>query len=565
MRFARYLPLALAFLITGCEQGSDPAEPVKSAESPASATATAGTGMDAIDAESYRPRVKTLASDEFEGRAPFTEGEKKTIEFLREEFAGAGLQPGNGDSWYQEVPLVEITATETSAVFESDVERPLELGEDSVIWTKRVTDEVELSDSEVVFVGYGIVAPEYDWNDYEGLDVAGKTVVMLVNDPGYATQDAKLFNGNAMTYYGRWTYKYEEAARQGAAGAIVIHETGPAGYPFEVVTGGWTGPQFDLVAPDKNFSRPVIEGWINSKLAEEIFASAAITLNDARREALHADFQPRALPLTLSARITNTYRTSTSNNVVGLLPGTDAADEYVIYMAHWDHMGRDPSLEGDQIFNGAVDNATGTAALIEIAEAFATMDPPPRRSIVFAAVTAEESGLLGSRHYGTNPIYPLQQTVAGINMDGLNVHGRTRDVAVVGMGHSELEHYLERAARRQDRTIVAEPTPEKGFFYRSDHFNLAKQGVPVLYAESGFDYRDGGAARGAELAKDWIANRYHKVGDEYREDWDFSGAIEDIQLYYMIGRELAAGDDWPEWFASSEFRAIREASLGATR
>ncbi|NNF60865.1 MAG: M28 family peptidase [Gammaproteobacteria bacterium] len=550
---------ALAILIAGCS-GSPQTPPA--ATGPQQAPTS---GMDAIDAGSYRGRVKTLSSDEFEGRAPFTEGETRTIEFLRDEFSRAGLQPGNGDSWYQPVPLVEITATSTALKFtgHSYLEPPL--GKNAIIWTKRVTDSVALSESELVFVGYGIVAPEYGWNDYEGLDVEGKTVVMLVNDPGYATQDPNLFNGNAMTYYGRWTYKYEEAARQGAAAAIVIHETGPAGYPFEVVTGGWSGPQFDLVTADRNFSRPVVEGWVNNTLAQELFAATGKTLDDARREALHQDFSAQPMPWRLSAEIQNTFRESTSHNVIGILPGTDLKDEYIVYMAHWDHMGRDESLEGDQIFNGAVDNATGTAALIEIAEAFSTLQPPPRRSVVFIAVTAEESGLLGSRYYGTNPVYPLAQTVAGINMDGLNVHGKTRDVAVVGFGASQLEEYLARAARSQDRVIVAEPTPEKGFFYRSDHFNLAKQGVPVIYAESGFDYREGGIARGTELARDWITNRYHKVGDEYSDDWDLAGAIEDMQLYFMIGREIAAGSDWPQWYDGNEFKAIRDASLADAR
>ncbi|MDH3588314.1 MAG: M28 family metallopeptidase [Gammaproteobacteria bacterium] len=553
MYTARFGCLALAIMIAGCEARQHTPQP-----DPAPATRS---GIEAIDADSYRDRVRKLASDEFEGRAPFTDGETKTIEFLREEFQKAGLVPGNGDSWYQKVPLVEITSESASLTLtgHSNLEPPL--GEDAIIWTKRVTDAVKLSDSELVFVGYGIVAPEYDWDDYEGIDVNGKTVVMLVNDPGYATQDANLFHGNAMTYYGRWTYKYEEAARQGAAGAIVIHEVQPAGYPWEVVSSGWTGPQFDLVTADKNFSRPVIEGWINTTTAAEIFAAAGITLEDARRAALHSDFEAKVLPWKVSGEIKNSIRESSSYNVLGLLPGSDLADEYIVYMAHWDHMGRDESLEGDQIFNGAVDNATGTTALLELAEAFASVEPPVRRSVLFVAVTAEESGLLGSRYYGTNPVYPLANTVAGVNMDGLNVHGRTRDVAVVGFGSSELEQYLSRAARSQDRVIVAEPTPEKGFFYRSDHFNLAKQGVPVLYAESGFDYREGGTRRGTELARDWIENRYHKVGDEYREDWDMSGAIEDIRLYFMIGHELAASDAWPEWYSTSEFKNIREAML----
>lgn len=554
MSCSRLSLLMTILLVLGCQ--ADQREPVGGTDI---ADHSAGN---AIDEESYRRRIKTLSSDEFEGRSPFTEGEKKTIAFIRDEFQKIGLKPGNGSDWYQKVPLVEIAAVASSLTLSGSMQRELNIGQDAMIWTKRVTDEVGFSDSELVFVGFGIVAPEYDWNDYAGMDVKGKTVVMFINDPGYTTKDPAMFNGNAMTYYGRWTYKYEEAARQGAAGVLLIHQTGPAGYPFEVITGGNSGPKFDLVTADRNFSRPVMEGWINSDTATDLFAAASMSLDDALRAALHKDFKAQVLPWRVSTKIKNTTRESASYNVLGLLPGTDLAGEYIVYMAHWDHLGRNPSLDGDQIFNGAVDNASGTAALMEIAEAFISSATRPRRSILFMAVTAEESGLLGSRHYGTNPVYPLAQTVAGINMDGLNVHGRTKNVAVVGFGSSELEEYLTRAASKQDRVIVPEPTPEKGFFYRSDHFNLAKQGVPVIYAKSGFDYREGGTTRGAELARDWVANRYHKTGDEFSDDWDLSGAIEDMQLYYQIGYELAVSGDWPQWYSNNEFRAIRETSLG---
>lgn len=555
MSFSRFLLVASSLLVFGCQGDPGPMAD--------DAGATVQAGTEGIDTKSFRRRIKTLSSDEFEGRSPATEGGKKTIAFIRDEFKKIGLSPGNGDSWYQEVPLVAITADSRSLTLSGTRKKELEIGKDAMVWTKHVTDEVEIAVSELVFVGYGIVAPEYDWNDYEGIDVKGKTVLMFINDPGYATQDPALFNGNAMTYYGRWTYKYEEAARQGAAGVLLIHETGPAGYPFEVITGGNTGPQYDLITADKNFSRSTVEGWVNADAATDIFAAAGMSLEDARQAALQDNFSARVLPWQVSAKITNTTRESASYNVLGVLPGTDLADEYIVYMAHWDHLGRNENLEGDQVFNGAVDNASGTSALMEIAEAFRSAPTPPRRSILLLAVTAEESGLLGSRHYGTNPVYPLAKTVAGVNMDVLNVHGRTKDVSVIGFGSSELEEYLERFAGEQDRVIVPEPTPEKGFFYRSDHFNLAKQGVPVIYAKSGFDYRNGGPERGAELARDWVANRYHKVGDEYEEDWDLSGAVEDMQLYYAIGMELAQNGDWPQWYSKSEFKAIRDASLNA--
>ncbi|NNF67461.1 MAG: M28 family peptidase, partial [Gammaproteobacteria bacterium] len=362
MNLFRLGPIALCLILTACQPGNDAKSTMDDVQS--EAAAPSATGAAAIDVATFRQRVKTLSSDEFEGREPFTEGEAKTIKLISDGFRSAGAIPGNNGEWYQEVPLVEITPT---AAEMSIVDGPsLQIGENAVIWTKQVTDQVEINNSEVVFVGYGIVAPEYDWNDYAGMDVEGKTVVMLVNDPGYATKDDALFNGNAMTYYGRWTYKYEEAARQGAAAALIIHETGPAGYPFQVVSNGWNGPRFDLVTADKNASRAKIEGWINSTLAKELLAKSGMTLKDAHQAALQSDFRPVPMSLTANGRIRNSIRESVSYNVLGLVPGTDLADEYIVYMAHWDHLGRDPSLEGDQIFNGAVDNATGTAALVEL-------------------------------------------------------------------------------------------------------------------------------------------------------------------------------------------------------
>ncbi len=522
---------------------------------------------DIFDAGRLGKHVQVLSSDEFEGRAPSSEGERKTTAYLSEQFAAAGLSPGNGDSFLQPVPVVEITTqpdTQMTITHADGASRSLKYGEDMMVWTKRVVEQEQLDNSELVFVGYGIVAPEYDWNDYDGIDMRGKTAVILVNDPGFATGDGSLFRGKAMTYYGRWTYKYEEAARQGAAGAIVIHETAPAAYPWAVVSGGWSGPQFDLVSQDNNMSRTQVEAWISAEAATELFEAAGFGLEEAHKFALTRDvYAPRPLNQTASVALTNTVRRSTTNNVVGVLEGSTHPQETIIYMAHWDHMGKDTSLEGDQIYNGAIDNATGTAALVELAYAFGKLAQPPQRSILFLATTAEESGLLGSKHYGTNPLRPLATTVGAINMDGLNVHGRTHDISVIGYGSSEMEKYLVSGADKQNRVVKPEPTPEKGFFYRSDHFNLAKVGVPVLYAKSGIDYVDYDAAWGQERAREYTSLRYHKPADEYDPDWDLSGALQDVTLYYQIGLKLSQQRYYPRWNDGTEFKAIREASRAA--
>ena len=523
--------------------------------------------MDAInpslDEAAFREHIRTLASDEFEGRSPASPGEAKTLAYLAQAFKDAGLAPGNGDSYFQDVPLVTMTATSQPLVIKQDgvAVQTMAIGPDAVTWSKHVTESVALTNSELVYVGYGIVAPEYGWNDYAGLDMRGKTAVILVNDPGFATQDPELFRGNAMTYYGRWTYKFEEAARQGAAGAIVIHETKPAAYPWAVVEGSWTGAQHDLVAADKNFSRAKIEGWINAEQANALFQHAGIDYEQAKEQALSRGFVAMPMGLTASTSLTNRISVANSKNVMGLLPGTDRADEIVVFTAHWDHLGRDDKLEGDQVYNGAVDNATGTAALAVLAKAFATAPKRPSRSLLFVAVTAEESGLLGSRHYGENPVYPLAKTIAGINIDAMNVYGRTRDVAVVGHGSSELEDILTEMAAAQGRIVVPEPSPEKGYFYRSDHFNLAKKGVPMLYAEGGNDQREGGRAAGDAAAADYVSNRYHKPADEYSEDWDLSGTMEDLALYYAVAWKVANMPGMVDWYDGTEFKAIRDASL----
>ncbi len=518
------------------------------------ASMDSSSSVDLFEEERLRQHVQILASDEFEGRAPSSVGEQKTIDYMVEEFRALGLEPGNGDSFVQPVPLVSITAQASElTVAGGETELSLESGSQMMVWTKRVVEEVFLDRTEMVFVGYGIVAPEYGWNDYEGVDVQGKTVVMLVNDPGYATQDAGLFRGNAMTYYGRWTYKFEEAARQGAAGAFLVHETGAAGYPWEVVSGSWSGPQFDLVSEDRNLSRAAVEGWLTEEAARQLFDLAEMDFSALVDEAAEVGFRARSLDVQASVQIRNQLRESVSHNILAKIPGTRFPEETIVYMAHWDHLGRDTSREGDQIYNGAVDNATGTGALVEIARAFQSQSLPPWRSVLFLAVTAEESGLLGSRHYTEFPTVPMERTVAALNMDALNVHGPSRDVQVIGFGSSALEDYLSRAAARQGRVLTGDREPEKGYFFRSDHFHFAKRGVPVLYAESGPDHREHGEEYGRACAEEYRAERYHKPSDEYDASWDLRGCLEDLALLFDVGYELSRGQKFPEWYRNSEF------------
>lgn len=516
-----------------------------------------------ISADRLVKNIKILSSDEFEGRAPGTAGEEKTTNFLREQFKKLGLKPGNGDSYFQGVKMVEITASPDAVmkIVSGDKVFDLKYGPEFMGWTLRVKDEVSVRDSDMVFVGYGIVAPEYGWNDYDGIDVHGKTVVVMVNDPGFATQNPELFTGNAMTYYGRWTYKYEEAARQGAAAVIIIHETKPAAYPWAVVQGSWTGPQFNLESDDGNMSRVTVESWIPGAKMAEIFAASGLDYHKLTAEAATRKFKAVPLKATMSVSLKNNIRHVVSKNVVAVLPGTDRPDEYIIHMAHWDHLGRNPALQGDQIFNGAVDNATGTAGLIELANAYISGRQKPRRSIMFLAVTAEEQGLLGSAYYGRHPLVPLNKTVAAINMDSLNYLGKTRDVTIIGYGNSALDDYVDRAAKQQKRTVNPDPEPEKGSFYRSDHFSLSKEGVPALYFDGGVDNIAHGREWMLAQMADYTANRYHKPSDEYSDSWDMSGAVEDLKLIYDVGLQLSMEDSFPNWREGNEFRAKRDAMM----
>jgi Zn-dependent M28 family amino/carboxypeptidase len=506
--------------------------------------------------------IAVLASDEFEGRAPATPGEEKTINYLRSEFEALGIGPGNGDSYFQSVSVTEITtASDAVLTFSgSNYDAKLEYATEMMVGSQQQIPTTSISDSELVFVGYGVVAPERNWNDYAGIDVAGKTVVILVNDPGYATQDPEVFNGNAMTYYGRWTYKYEEAARQGAAGALIVHETGPAGYGWEVVSGSWSGPQIGLQADNLNSDKNDIEGWLTLDSAEALFAGAGLNYQQLKATAAQPGFS--AVPLgdvTASVAIQNSVRTSLSQNVIAMIPGTDRAQETIIYTAHWDHLGVNPEIPGDNIYNGAADNATGTAALLAMAKMHADAGPAPR-SIVFLAVTAEESGLLGSRWYAEHPVFPLATTVANINIDVLNTYGPMHDIVVVGNGSSELEAYLEEAATAQGRHLVEEPNPERGYYYRSDHFNFAKAGVPALYAESGEDSVEFGSQWGAEQAQDYNENRYHAPSDEYDPSWNLEGAAQDILLYFDVASKLSRESRFPNWLEGNEFKGIRDAT-----
>jgi len=506
--------------------------------------------------------IAVLASDEFEGRAPATPGEEKTINYLRSEFEALGIGPGNGDSYFQSVSVTEITtASDAVLTFSgSNYDAKLEYATEMMVGSQQQIPTTSISDSELVFVGYGVVAPERNWNDYAGIDVAGKTVVILVNDPGYATQDPEVFNGNAMTYYGRWTYKYEEAARQGAAGALIVHETGPAGYGWEVVSGSWSGPQIGLQADNLNSDKNDIEGWLTLDSAEALFAGAGLNYQQLKATAAQPGFS--AVPLgdvTASVAIQNSVRTSLSQNVIAMIPGTDRAQETIIYTAHWDHLGVNPEIPGDNIYNGAADNATGTAALLAMAKMHADAGPAPR-SIVFLAVTAEESGLLGSRWYAEHPVFPLATTVANINIDVLNTYGPMHDIVVVGNGSSELEAYLEEAATAQGRHLVEEPNPERGYYYRSDHFNFAKAGVPALYAESGEDSVEFGSQWGAEQAQDYNENRYHAPSDEYDPSWNLEGAAQDILLYFDVASKLSRESSFPNWLEGNEFKGIRDAT-----
>ncbi len=508
--------------------------------------------------------TKILSSDEFEGRAPYSTGEEKTINYLKDEFTSLGLKPGNGDSFFQEIELVEIISEVPSEMKISGKSGGLTLAhaDEFVSQTRHVAVTVEVKNAEIVFAGYGIVAPEYNWDDYKNLDVKDKFVIVMVNDPGYHTQIDSLFTGNAMTYYGRWRYKYEEAARQGAAGIFVVHEDGAAGYPWNVVRNGWTGPEFHLKTENKNMDRAEIEGWFNLVKTREIFKLAGYNFDDELKKAQSGSYKGIELGLTSSLKIENQLIESKSNNVFAILEGSTRPDEYIFYMGHWDHLGIDSTLEGDKVFNGARDNAVGIAAILEIAEAFTKLKTKPERSIVFFATAVEEHGLLGSEYYARNPIYPLHKTVAAINIDAPNVFGKTNDITLVGYGQSELDNYVKDAAKLQNKIVTADPTPEKGFYYRSDHFSFALVGVPAIYLKTGQEHVSKPADYMNSMVNLWTSDYYHLPNDEMAaEFWDLSGLVDDTRLLFDVGLKLSMNNDFPEWSKTSEFREAREKSL----
>ena len=550
-----------------CADPSDPAVKGKELVSRQSGTASPVPAA-RLDGNRLLEHIKVLASDEYGGRAPGSKGEELTVRYLEEQFKKIGLSAGNPDGTYiQNVPLVGITAANTQplTVTKGAQKQVFKWADEVVAWSKHVADTAAIKDSELVFAGYGVEAPEFNWNDFKDVDVRGKTIVVLVNDPQVpdpadpSKLDAKTFNGNAMTYYGRWTYKFEQGARKGAAGILIVHETGPAGYPFSVVQGNLR-EKFDLVTPDKNMGRSAIEGWITLDAAKRMLSLAGQDFDALKKQALTREFKPVPLGLRASLGVRNTMRTLDSRNVVARLEGSDPAlkDEHVVYTAHWDHLGIGTAVNGDTIYNGALDNASGVAQLLEIAQAFAQAQPRPKRSVLFLMVTAEEQGLLGSQHYSVSPLYPLARTLANINIDGVNQWGRTKDITVIGMGASDLDDYLRDAATEQGRTLRPDPEPEKGFYYRSDHFNFAKQGVPALYTDTGVEFVGKPAEYSQQKRDEYTNNDYHAPSDEVKPDWDLAGAIEDGQLLYAVGYRVANADKFPEWKPGNEFRAKRE-------
>ena len=515
-------------------------------------------------------RTKVLASDEFEGRAPGSAGEEKTVAYLTDEFRKLGLVPGNPNGTFlEDVELVGITSTPSLAFTVGGHPLPMENINDFVGSTSRVVPHVEAHDTEVVFVGYGVVAPEYSWDDYKGVDVRGKTVIMLVNDPPVTDAsgklDPKIFGGNAMTYYGRWTYKYEIAAEKGAAACLIVHETVPAAYPFGVIVTSRSRENFEIRTPDKNAGHVAMEGWLTHDAAKKLFGAAGKDFDVLKKQALSREFRPVPLGAKASFSIDSTLRNVDSRNVVALLPGADPKlrNEYVIYTAHWDHLGRDPRLKGDQIYNGAADNAAGVALLLEIAQAMKALPPAqqPRRSVLFLSVTAEEKGLLGSRYYAQNPLYPLNRTLAVINIDGTNPFGRTADLEVVGFGASTIDEIGIEVAREQGRDVRPESNPERGSFYRSDHFEFAKVGVPAYYPKAGKRFIGQAADFAEKKANEYIAHDYHQVSDEVKPDWTFEGAAQDAEFLVQVGLRIADGAHWPEWNPGNEFKAKRDAML----
>ena len=556
------LVLAATAALAACKR-----EPEAPAAAPEAATppAAAHTFTADITQADFADMVKALSSDEFEGRAPGSVGEEKTTAYLEAQMKRIGLQPGNNGSYFQDVPMVETTADEaatTMTLATAKGDHALKFGTDYVIGTRTGQTEVKLDASDMVFVGYGVDAPEQQWNDYAGQDWTGKTVVMFVNDPGFHAKDETLFGGNRMTYYGRWTYKFEEAARKGAAAALIVHDTAGASYGWDVVKNSWAGPQYDLPAKDDPEKRIPLQGWLSAEAARQLFADAGLDLDAAYASAGKRGFKPVPLKAKATVSLKSSITEKTSRNVIGVQPGATKPDEAVLYMAHWDHLGKHEGEEGDNIYNGAVDNATGVAGILEIAEAFAHQDPKPARSVVFVAVTLEESGLLGSKYYVAHPTFPMDKIAGVINLDAMSVGGKSRDFVVTGKGNSELEDMLKVYADQQGRVLTEEGNPAGGYYFRSDHFNFAKAGVPALYAKGGNDLLEGGVEAGKAASEEY-AKRYHQASDEMHEGWKLDGVVQDLQALYGVGKDLAVEDTWPNWYEGNPFKAARDTMMKA--
>jgi Zn-dependent M28 family amino/carboxypeptidase len=526
--------------------------------------------LEAITPDGLLAHIKVLASDEFEGRAPGTKGEELSVKYISGQFKQIGLKPGNPDGTYtQEVPLAGIKGEPTMSFMIGDKTFDLKYPDDFIASSARLQPEIKINNSEVVFVGYGVVAPEYGWDDYKNVDVRGKTLLMLIGDPPVpdpkdpSKLDETMFKGKAMTYYGRWTYKYEIAAQKGAAAAVIIHETGPAGYPYSVVRTSWAKENYEIDSPNKNMDTVGARSWITLDVAKKLLADCGRDFDALKKTTITKEFRPVALEAKANIEIKQQVRSFKSHNVIGKLEGSDPKlrDEYVIYTAHWDHLGRHPELQGDQISNGAIDNASGVASIIELAAAFTKLNPPPKRSVLFMATTAEEAGLLGAKFYALHPLYPLAKTLADINIDTVNPWGKTRDIEDLSNYNSTLDDLLAAAAKRNGREMKPNSQPEKGSFYRADHFEFSKRGTPSLYTGGGKDFIGKPANFGQEKKDDYIAHHYHQVSDEVDPNWDLSGAVQDIQLLFEVGYQVANGDKFPEWKAGSEFKEKRDSML----
>ena len=559
------VPAAAGLLLASCQgkqSSSETATAAKNSEVAPTDTTSVPAPADGITAALLAKHIKVLASDEFQGRRPFTTGEEKATNYLASEFKKLGLQPGPNGSYFQAVPLVEIVGKPdpTATVAGNGKSLTLNYRTDYMMLTEQEKPTVEIKNSPLVFAGYGVVAPEYMWDDYAGLDVKGKIVVVLINDPGNAGNDTTLFKGKAMTYYGRWGYKYEEAARHGATGVLIIHDTKPASYPWTVVQSSNGGAKLHPQTPDHGASKVAIEGWLALDAAKRLFVAAGQNYDEAYAAANKPGFRGKTLGLNLSTTLHNTIARKTSKNVVAVLPGTTRPKDYIIFSAHWDHLGIGPAIAGDSIYNGALDNASGCAGLLAIANGFMQAKEKPARSIVFLAVTGEEQGLLGSNYYAQHPLFPVANTVANINMDELLAFGPMRDVTITGYGQSELDDYARTAAKEQNRYVIPYQHPETGSFYRSDHFSFAKVGIPALYASGSFESRLHGKAFAETQRKDFEEKNYHQPSDQYDPKWDLRGAEQDARLLFRIGQKLASETTFPQWKPGSEFKATREKS-----